>query len=116
MPDFTRIRNKCRQIKLWIVEAVEKLCAIAFLIIIGVVKCWLEPVRRFELPGIAEQQFKVARVSESVPLTPNFNSALASEFVMGVVSAPASGDVAKSLARLLVSSKVRCPPHASAVI
>lgn len=30
----------------------------------------------------------------------------AAEFVMGIVSAPAAGDVAQSLARLLVSSKV----------
>jgi hypothetical protein len=42
----------------------------------------------------------------------------AAEFVMGIVSAPAAGDVAQSLARLLVSSKVlsASEPHSTHIL
>ncbi len=47
-------------------------------------------MRRFQIPDLVEQHLKFAP---------------ASEFVVGIVSAPASG-VAQSLARLIFSSKV----------
>ena len=43
----------------------------------------------------------------SLPPALQLMSAAPPEFVMGIVSAPVAGGVAQSLARLLVSSKVR---------
>jgi ApbE superfamily uncharacterized protein (UPF0280 family) len=58
--------------------------------------------------------FLSLRASSSLPQSPptqQLMSAAASEFVMGIVSAPVAGGVAQSLAKLLVSSKVcSCPP------
>ena len=104
------MRNACSRFKTRVIEALQILATLLILIVF----CWFKhatsPVSKWELEAKLDQ----LNQHNSAALNPKSYPDPAAEFVMGVVSAPASGGVAQSLARLLVSSKVRPPPRALA--
>ena len=111
-PIFTQMRNMCSRIKTWVIEALKHLGTILVLIVVFWFQIGTSPVSNWELEGKLEKLNQhISATSSEFPALNSYRDP-AAEFVMGVVSAPASGGVAQSLARLLVSSKVRLPPRA----
>ena len=111
-PIFTQMRNMCSRIKTWVIEALKFLVVVLVLIVC----VWFQEETSPGVSRVRKLEEKLEKLNQHNSATASVFPALksypdpAAEFVMGVVSAPASGGVAQSLARLLVSSKVRPPP------